>query len=85
MVVGVIVGGTGVNIEVGIAVLGGATLTAGAQEAVIKATNKTVMIFLIFIDYLVMQGIAQPALRLSFHCLMAYGLPSINTNAHRCG
>ncbi|GJQ51123.1 MAG: hypothetical protein HKUEN01_35090 [Candidatus Kuenenia stuttgartiensis] len=51
--------GTGVNVEVEIAVSVGTTLAAGAHEAKIKATSKTVTMFLIFIDYLVMQGTAQ--------------------------
>jgi len=43
------VGGTGVKVKVGTAVSVGTTLAAGAQEARIKVTSKTVMMFLIFI------------------------------------
>jgi len=59
MGVAVIVGKMGVKVEVGIAVSVRTTLAAGAQEAKIKAISKTVTMFLIFIDYLVMQGTAQ--------------------------
>ncbi|OQY87437.1 MAG: hypothetical protein B6D38_12800 [Anaerolineae bacterium UTCFX1] len=52
------VGGTGVNIEVGTVVSVGTTLATGAHEAKIKATSKTVMMLLIFIDYHIMQGTA---------------------------
>jgi hypothetical protein len=54
-----VAGNVGVNVEVGIAVSVGTTLTAGAHEANIKETNKTTKMFLIFIGYLVLQGTAQ--------------------------
>jgi hypothetical protein len=58
--VGVFVGtGDGVKVEVEIVVSVGTTLAAGAHEARIKATRKTVTMFLIFIDYLILQGTAQ--------------------------
>jgi len=53
------VGGMGVNVEVGIVVSVGTTLAAGAHETKIIATSKTVTRFLIFIDYLILQGTAQ--------------------------
>lgn len=48
------------SVAVGIVVsIGGAGVVTDAHEANIKAMDKTIMIFLIFIDYLIMQGTAQ--------------------------
>jgi hypothetical protein len=57
--VGVVVEGMGVKVELGATVSVGTTVTSGAHEAKIKATSKTAKMFLIFIDYLIMQGTAQ--------------------------
>jgi hypothetical protein len=46
------VGGISVKVDIGAAVSVGTTLAAGAQETKIKATSKTVTMFLIFIDTL---------------------------------
>jgi hypothetical protein len=46
------VGGIDVIVDLGTVVSVGTTLAAGAQEASIKATSKTVTMFLIFIDTL---------------------------------
>jgi hypothetical protein len=58
--VGVFVGtGDGVNVEVGIAVSVETILAVGEQEVRIRATSKTVTMFVIFIDTFFMQGTAQ--------------------------
>jgi hypothetical protein len=57
--VGVIAGGEGISVEVdeGTALSVGTTLAAGAHEATIKGTSKTVMMFLIFIDTFLCKGL----------------------------
>ena len=52
-------GGSGVLVEVGIAVSVETTFATGAHETKTIAISKTVTIFLFFIDYLIMQGTAQ--------------------------
>jgi len=52
------VGGTGLKVEVGITVSVGTTLAVDKHEAKIKATSKTVRMFLIFIDTFAMRGTA---------------------------
>jgi hypothetical protein len=49
----------GVTVDIGTAVSVEATLSAGAHEAKIKATSKTMTMFLILIDTFLMQGTAQ--------------------------
>jgi hypothetical protein len=57
--VGVIVGlgGMGVTVDIGTAVSVEATLSAGTHEAKIKATSKTMTMFLFFIDTLLCKGL----------------------------
>jgi hypothetical protein len=54
------VGGAGVKARVGIIVsVDETTVIAGAHDTKIKATSKTVVMLLIFINYLALQGTAQ--------------------------
>ena len=46
-------------VEVGTIVSVGITVTAGTHETKIMATSKPVTMFLIFIDYLIVQGACQ--------------------------
>ena len=57
--VAVFVGVFTIGVPLGIIVSVGTIVAAGAHEAKIKAISKAVTIFLIFIDYLILQGTAQ--------------------------
>lgn len=53
------VGGTGEKVSVGMGALeGDAAVMAGAQDAAINATSKTIRMLLIFMDHLVLQRAA---------------------------